>query len=360
MHPFRELLLVSIGKRDGLNRCLSTDEWQNIFSMAKKQAILGITFKGVERLSKDQRPPRNLLLNWIYVADKTRSKNVLIRKRAIHEINLLSEAGFRTCLLKGVGLLSLYEDGDLSYLRASGDIDLWVEGKRLVVYDYLRKHYRLGDMVYHHIDTCMFADVKTEIHFWPTFSFSPRRNARLRKWFTEQAPIQFQNKTNDELVCPDVAFNAVYLLLHIFRHMFEEGVGIRHFMDYYFLLRHLSDEERKEAMKTLRWMGLGKFTAAAMYVVKALFCDEENPDDKLELLCEPDDKLGAFLLNEVVQAGNFGHFDERLAASRNRGQLSRWKSFERLVSVFRLSPSEVLCAPFWKLWHWCWRKINFK
>ena len=119
-------------------------------------------------------------------------------------------------------------------------------------------------------------------------------------------------------------------------------------------------EERKEAMNTLRWMGLGKFTAAAMYVVKALFCDEENPDDKLELLCEPDDKLGAFLLNEVVQAGNFGHFDERLAPARHNGQLSKWKSFERLISVFRLSPSEVLCAPFWKLWHWGWRKVNFK
>ena len=73
-----------ITKRRKQPKCLSTDEWQNIFSMAKKQAILGITFKGVERLSKDQRPPRNLLLNWMtkpdFIAYNHKYENMLSRR----------------------------------------------------------------------------------------------------------------------------------------------------------------------------------------------------------------------------------------------------------------------------------------
>ena len=359
MEPFKEIVLVALGKRDSLSRQFSPEEWQAVFTTAKRHAVLGITFKGVERLSRDNRPPKNLLLNWIYVADKTRAKNALIEERATQATKLLADSGFRSCILKGMAAARYY-DSEISNLRALGDIDIWADGNFRDIYSFLRSNYTLGDMVYHHVDAYIFKDVKTEIHFKPSFAYSPTRIRRYNKWFTQQADRQFGHNPENGIVYPDDLFNAVYFLLHIFRHVLTEGVGIRHFMDYYFLLRHLSDEERKEAMKTLRWMGLGKFTAAAMYVVKALFCDEENPDDKLELLCEPDDKLGAFLLNEVVQAGNFGHFDERLAPARHHGQLSKWKSFERLASVFRLSPSEVLCAPFWKLWHWCWRKINFK
>ena len=359
MEPFKEIVLVALGKRDSLSRQFSPEEWQAVFTTAKRHAVLGITFKGVERLSRDNRPPKNLLLNWIYVADKTRAKNALIEERAAQATSLLAVAGFQSCLLKGAAAARYYNSG-LSCYRASGDIDIWVDSGVREVYSFLRSKYPIGDKVYHHVDAYIFNDVKTEMHFKPSFAYSPTRIRRYNRWFAQQAGRQFGRAPENGIVYPDDLFNAVYFLLHIFRHVLTEGVGFRQLMDYYFLLTNLSAEVREEAMKTLRWMGLGKFTAAVMYVIKELFCDEENPEDKLELLCEPDVKLGAFLLNEVVQAGNFGHFDERLAPARHHGQLSRWKSFERLVSVFRLSPSEVLCAPFWKLWHWCWRKINFK
>lgn len=41
---------------------------------------------------------------------------------------------------------------------------------------------------------------------------------------------------------PTVLYNAVYQLLHIYKHLFESGIGLRQLMDFYFVLRALHIE----------------------------------------------------------------------------------------------------------------------
>lgn len=150
---------------------------------------------------------------------------------------------------------------------------------------------------------------------------------------------------------PSLYFDAVYLLLHIYKHIFNEGIGMRQLMDYYLVLKSISSTERINAMKTLKWMGLQRVTASVMYVIREVF----GASDEM-LLCPADEKSGAFLLSEISLSGNFGQHDSRLIG-RNRGDYALRK-FRRLFSIMSLSPSEVLWAPFWKLWHFCWRKIK--
>ena len=45
----------------------------------------------------------------------------------VEACNRLQQTGFKTCILKGQGVAQLY-GSDLSMLRQSGDIDLWVDG----------------------------------------------------------------------------------------------------------------------------------------------------------------------------------------------------------------------------------------
>lgn len=49
---FYELLLVALGKKERLSRNPSAQEWNAMFDMAKKQAVAGVAFLALDRLSQ--------------------------------------------------------------------------------------------------------------------------------------------------------------------------------------------------------------------------------------------------------------------------------------------------------------------
>ena len=68
-----------------------------------------------------------------------------------------------------------------------------------------------------------------------------------------------------------------------------------------------------------------------------------------------DENRGKFILNEILQGGNFGKYDERNARfghSKIGKNLQRLNRDLRLVRYF---PSEALSEPIFRLWHAHWR-----
>ena len=114
-----------------------------------------------------------------------------------------------------------------------------------------------------------------------------------------------------------------------------------------------SETDRSEAVKIIRSIGKTRFLGAVMYVLQSVFLL-----DKEYCLVEPNAKLGKKLLNEILTGGNFGYYDER----RKKGTGTKWSNiksrFMRLFGFFAFAPSEVLCSPLWKTWHYCWRRKN--
>ena len=156
-----------------------------------------------------------------------------------------------------------------------------------------------------------------------------------------------------ELPVPNLAFNRIYILVHIYRHLFHEGIGLRQLLDYYFVLHQgFTEEEREETMRMLRSLKMERFTAAVMWVLQEVY----GMDDRY-LLTTPDEREGRFLLNEIMMAGNFGHYDERLQHEQGETTL-HWalRKIKRNFRFVRSYPSEVLWSPLFKLWHWVWRK----
>ena len=67
--------------------------------------------------------------------------------------------------------------------------------------------------------------------------------------------------------------------------------------------------------------------------------------------------VGSFLLNEIMSSGNFGHYDSRYTAIDKKNRRTNVGTvLKRNAHFLKYMPDEVSCAPFWKLWHWCWRK----
>ena len=79
--------------------------------------------------------------------------------------------------------------------------------------------------------------------------------------------------------------------------------------------------------------------------------------DDTHTLVAPDIKEGKFLLQEIMHAGNFGHHDSRYM--KGNGAIAKLhNNTKRLLALIRHYPSEAIWIPYFKLWHWFWRKSH--
>ena len=104
----------------------------------------------------------------------------------------------------------------------------------------------------------------------------------------------------------------------------------------------------------LKELGLWKFAGGIMYIMQEVF---GMPTSRF--IVPPNEKYGRFVLNEVLEAGNFGRHDARNRFGRSQlgHNLQRVYRDIRLVRYF---PAEALCEPLFRLWHFFWRVKNKK
>ena len=101
--------------------------------------------------------------------------------------------------------------------------------------------------------------------------------------------------------------------------------------------------------KELKELGVWKFAGGIMYIIQEVFGMPAS-----RLIVPPNEKYGKFVLNEVLEAGNFGRHDARNRFGRSQlgHNLQRVYRDIRLVRYF---PAEALCEPLFRTWHFFWR-----
>ena len=106
--------------------------------------------------------------------------------------------------------------------------------------------------------------------------------------------------------------------------------------------------------KELKELGLWEFAGGIMYIMQEVFGMPAS-----RLIVPPNEKYGKFVLNEVLEAGNFGRHDARNRFGRSQlgHNLQRVYRDIRLVRYF---PAEALCEPLFRIWHFFWRMKNKK
>ena len=350
-------------------------EWREMFRIAKKQAITGFIGSALKNIGgdvliekdvKSQDAFTDLVMEWMGEVVKIARRNQKVNNDVIDEFLNLESKGLQCCLLKGQGNALMYPNHDS---RTSGDIDVWVRFKDTVNTDgNIRKIIKMAKEVqpnskasYHHIDIPDINGTPVEAHYRPQFLFSYWHNKHLQEYFNKHSDEQFNNKVkfgDKEISVPTPEFNIVFQLSHIYNHLFHEGIGLRQIIDYYYQLNaspHPSPEERetkslrKDYARLLNKVGLYHITRAIMWILVNLF---GMPSEWL--IVEPDEKRGRFVLNEILQGGNFGKSDKRYHFSNSAfgKNLQRLQRDCRLLSYF---PSEALSEPVFRLWHAWWR-----
>jgi len=347
---FFELLLVATGAKSELSRSYSEKEWEGAYCLAEEQAITGIILFGIENLQSVHGSrfmaniPKELLLQWIGMAQMIEQNSKMLAEASKRVVKYFRDNGFACEILKGSAVARYYPE---PLRRSSGDVDVWVDGSREKIYDFARKFDnddKLYGVNYHHIHFHLIENVHTEVHIWPSFLSSPLRNKRLHQFCNLHRP------TMDGDI-PSLAFDRVFILLHCYRHICGDGVGLRQVMDYYYVLRQgFTEAERTDAVKWINKLGMGRFARGLMWVLREVFGLEEK-----YILMEPDEKEGQFILNEIMLTGNMGHSDSRSWGSKQSATSRFLLNLRRDLYMAGHYPHEALWQPLFSVWLYGWR-----
>ena len=234
---FFDFLRFCIGSAKEIPGSLKEVDWKELYAIAQKQALLGVLFYGIQRLPKQLAPEQKLLMQWMVMAEQIRKQNIRLFQDSVKVCQNFENEGFANCILKGQGNALLYPN---PYMRTPGDIDIYLSGGRRKIMKYVEQVCPNQVMRYHHVD---FPAMKTaiEVHFTPSYMFCPIHNRRMQKWFEEVMGEQCNHRVSlpdgyGEIHVPQVSFNVIYILSHLYRHIFTEGIGLRQLLDYYYVV----------------------------------------------------------------------------------------------------------------------------
>ena len=265
---------------------------------------------------------------------------------------------------------------------------------------------------YHHIEAPTMDGTEVEVHYRPAFLRSPLRNWRMQRWFENHADECMKNRTHLGFSMMTSSVNVVYQMCHLYTHIFEGGIGLRQLMDYYFALRVWHNDvmeckdlqsqgmwseglgtavmSAQEVMAVMSSFGMAKFAGAVMWVLNEVLLmnddrllitdvvhtentegnggpqadcfgerklkriNRELKENNFEpwMICEPNEKEGRKLLEEIMKGGNFGQYDTRDAVLKNGGMMKHgvWK-LKRVMRLVGSYPEEALWEPVFRVWH---------
>lgn len=346
--------------------------WQGLLRFAKEQAIVGIYARRIlfsnDKLNEcnwlGNKPNEDDVMDWMVEAAKLRKRNLLLFEKSADIARRFHDDGFNCCILKGQGNALHYP---MPELRTSGDIDIWVwpsDGQvisvRQEIGNYVWKSFPDAKMMYLHIDYPIYKKVPVEVHVYPSILNNPIRNKKLQEYFNSQKTdvnnhcVSYNSDGNSFCFpTPTDSFNRIFELCHIMHHEFDEGIGLRQLIDYFYLLRRgFTGEERQHDCELLSSFGMYRFAAAVMYIMRKVL----GLEDKY-LLMPPDDKAGRLLLRDIIRGGNFGKYNKSFAHDGKDINPKRYfyKTFHNL-SLVRYYPSETLWEPLFRTWHFFWRR----
>ncbi len=397
-----DFIQVAVGNRKSLSATINDSDWLRLFEFCKSQDILGIGYTAVEKLhNQGLICPSSLEEQWRALVHNIEKQNEVINKACADISRQYKHDGFFTCILNSQGSLLNYPE-ELRMRRMPGDIDVWASpfcdisvavqtGSNNVEYatyngfravrEYVKMQHRIDGYFekpvvrYHHIEAPKMDGTEVEVHFRAAHLYSPLRNWRLQKWMNEHADECMKNKTHLGFAMPTSSVNVIYQMTHMFKHHIDGGLGFRHLMDYYYALRvwhndvmeckdlqsqgmwceglgtHVMSNE--EVMSVIRSFGMTKFAAAVMYVLHKVFDMSSH-----YYLCNLNEKEGKKLLAEIMNSGNFGHYDsEKPNVYKHRFQYHIWK-FKRIFRLAMSYPEEALWEPVFRVWHLGWRMLK--
>ena len=283
-------------------------DWEGIFTLARRQAVFGLVFRGASMLPENQMPPMPERMKLMVEAGKVEKQAGKVKGTAREVVATLTEAGFSPLVFKGPAVGKYYREPEL---RTSGDVDVWVPQRLEAAADLFRDK---GLAVMKEADGAFrFAmdGVTVELH--------------RRYYDLHVSPGKLP-------VVPSACAELLMLSSHILKHAIGVGIGLKQFCDMAMAFSALDGKYDQEELGTcIRKCGLRRWND--------LLCSF-----LAEFLGSPAETLPAYrtvsaspLLRIVMEGGNFGQHADGFRLSKS---YTVRRFLGRLPFSLRISPRE--------------------
>lgn len=135
-------------------------DWCALYDFADKHKIIGVC----DPTRHEVQIELEVLSLWMGAALQISNSNTLLNKRTVELWQVLKQAGFRCCILKGQGNAEMYPD-PLS--RTPGDIDVWIDADEDTIQRFVRERFPDAKECFKHIKFPLFDDVEVDVHQTP-------------------------------------------------------------------------------------------------------------------------------------------------------------------------------------------------
>lgn len=241
-----------------------------------------------------------------YIAKDIKQRLVISRLNQLFEQNQIQHI-----FLKGSHLKSFYPK---SYMRAMGDIDVLVQTHKFkTAKKILKDHgYRLISKYYYHDTYESEEGIQIELHPFIEHEFKNTYG----DFFSYPFDYVMPSKTYQKQFTP--AFEAVYLLYHLDKHIHHGGIGLRSILDIYiFLLKQNMDE--KTLYQYLKQTNLLRFYEIIVNIHNQYLTNKVNIKSETNLVLNDDDymELLLYFMKSGIHGKAVGHdpFKSHLASN---------------------------------------------
>ena len=137
--------------------------------------------------------------------------------------------------------------------------------------------------------------------------------------------------------------------------MFSEGIGLRQVMDYNFVLKSISltKDDNVRLLSAVKVFEMERFASGLMWVLGEVFCLERE-----FMPWAPDEREGRYILEDIMQSGNFGRIDNRYGKYTDSKVRKLITTLRRSAHLCAHYPNEALWTPLYYVWHFCWKKCS--
>lgn len=203
-----------------LEKVPTTKEWEELFDMASSQGVVAVASEGLEKLSQKQRPPQELLLQWIGTSLQQKQLYSMQRKLVDELCGVWRAAGINVVELKGNSIGRLYYVPDTRY---SCDFDClltdYEKGNQV-----MEQHGVEVNRDFYKNSSFHWKDLYVENH---QFCTPVRGNKDMKR--LEQKLRQLLSDGTEESWYD---FNALFLMEHAWAHFFENALSLKHLCDW--------------------------------------------------------------------------------------------------------------------------------
>lgn len=280
-------------------------DWEKVDHSAKVHAIVPLIYNGA--IVGKTTVPQDILQQWKKSLFRGILNNERLLKAQSELVTWLEEADIPAVILKGSSVAQYYPQPDL---RVLGDIDVLVNKTDIaVVHQILENHgYQRHEEDHDFHVGYRRKDAYVEIHYHVT-NFPDSAGGRVTKEILSHFSDEICQGTVGTHTFPVLsdANQALSLLLHMIRHMFSWGIGLRQLSDWAVYMASVdADNFQTSVIPVLERCGLLQYAKVA---TRTCIDYLGLPDEKMSWCRDVDDESCAAFILDVFCSGNLGHDD---------------------------------------------------